>query len=39
MIDQRKAESPYFVLHNPEEWEFAFQQAGYDGDYGYITFE
>ena len=23
----------------PAEWEFAFQQTGYDGDYGYITFE
>ncbi|MBT7286516.1 MAG: class I SAM-dependent methyltransferase, partial [Rhodospirillaceae bacterium] len=23
----------------PDEWEFAFQQAGYEGDYGYITFE
>jgi protein-L-isoaspartate(D-aspartate) O-methyltransferase len=23
----------------PDEWEFAFAQAGYVGDYGYITFE
>ena len=23
----------------PEEWEFAFAQAGYDGDYGCIYFE
>jgi protein-L-isoaspartate(D-aspartate) O-methyltransferase len=23
----------------PEEWEFAFRQAGYDGDYGCIYFE
>lgn len=27
------------TFHTPQEWEWAFQQAGYTGDYSYIVFE
>jgi protein-L-isoaspartate(D-aspartate) O-methyltransferase len=27
------------AFHTPAEWEWLFRQAGYTGDYGYITFE
>ena len=27
------------AFHTPQEWEWLYQQAGYTGDYGYITFE
>ena len=27
------------AFHTPQEWEWLYQQAGYTGDHGYITFE
>jgi protein-L-isoaspartate(D-aspartate) O-methyltransferase len=42
--EREKANLLYWQLtcrtfHTPQEWEWAFQQAGYTGDYSYIVFE
>ena len=42
--EREKANFLYWQLtcrafHTPQEWEWLYQQAGYTGDYGYITFE
>jgi ubiquinone/menaquinone biosynthesis C-methylase UbiE len=42
--EREKANLLYWQLtcrafHTPQEWEWIYQQAGYTGDYGYITFE
>ena len=42
--EREKANLLYWQLtcrafHTPQEWEWLYQQAGYTGDYGYITFE
>lgn len=42
--EREKANLLYWQLtcrafHTPQEWEWLYHQAGYTGDYGYITFE
>ena len=42
--EREKANLLYWQLtcrafHTPQEWEWLYRQAGYTGDYGYITFE
>ena len=27
------------AFHSPDEWRWIFDNAGYDGDYGFIYFE
>jgi hypothetical protein len=27
------------AFHTPEEWQWIFERAGYDGDFGFIYFE